>query len=319
MINHPSNPFSDLGCVFSKKIIVTYHTVGDNFCEINLELIFILTTSIFSSIITSILVNFGSSPPLFINGALCLIASLVIPKYQEIFVSASLAGLSNNETIINVGYAFILGIITSFIFICFKTFLIGIGGRLGLIAYISSITNCFIIFLTHRNYEFPCFKLENYKILDTYIYIFGPLIGGLSSTLVHFHYELTLRNKNKLTAACNVICISCLLLNLFNKDLLYKFFNVPNTYGAIFQFFVHHSPLASTVSYNHIDLQPKKADKLFFYHFFFIGYICGWIYISILGLECIGGKDGLIAFLGCYTYVNIIKALKYFIKDEDEK
>jgi hypothetical protein len=222
-----------------------------------------------------------------------------------------MAGVSNFQYISHIGFAFLLTAFLFIIFILFRQTFIGYGGRLGLIAYIANLLTCIVILLTNRNYMFPSFKPDNYQILDTYIYIFGPLLGGTSCAMVYFTFEFLIKNKNKLTAA-TLVSFGCLqLFILFNDKIGHAYENVPSTCGGIFQFFVHHSPFSGTVSSFLLKFYDDKDTSNNPYHYFAIGFLCGWIFIALLGLDNIGGKDGFIAFAGCFLYINLRRFFKW--------
>ena len=263
-------------------------------------------SSLMGVILTFYIWNFANLNNIMVCEALVLMMSLLFPnKHDDIFFSAALGGLTPKRFLPNPGYVFLLAIFVFIIFNLSKKIFVGFGGKYGTIAFFSNLLACFFAYLG-ENDEYPFYDSTYYKALDIYIYIFGPLVCGASCTLCYVYYHYF--NVRQIHVATNINgLLDSLLLLLIKDGPQYDGVKFVFSYGEIYTYFAQIGLLAALFKQDFVKQLPIKGHIM--QNFFLIGYLAGWIYISVYGFFNVGGKNGFMAFLSCNVYIRSLRII----------
>lgn len=260
--------------------------------------------SILGVILTFYIWNFSDMNNILVCEALILIFSLLFPgKHDDTFFSAALAGLTAKRYLPNPGFVFLLAIFVFLIFNSVKKILIGFGGKLGTIAFFSNLLACFFAYLGESD-EYPFYDHNYYEVLDVYIYVFGPLVCGVSCLLAYIYHNYFHLTKN---VALNVNgLLDCLVLLLIDTIPNYadgKRFSL--SYGEIYCYFAQIGLLVALMKEE--NFSKVRFRGCIFHHYFLVALLAGWIYIGVYGFFSVGGKNGFMAFISSNIYIRTIR------------
>ena len=263
-------------------------------------------SSLLGCILTFYIWNYGNMDVILVNESLILIFSLLFPnKHDDMFFSAALAGMSSKYLLPNPGFVFLLATFVFIIFGLIKKIFVGYGGKYGTIGFFGNLLAVFCSYL-NQDCEYPLYDFEYYKMLNWKIYVFGPLVCGVSGFLCYIYHKYFGLTKH---VACTVNgLLDSLLLLLIQERPEYDGLSFSLTYGEIFNFFQHIGLLAglnneAMVSSSNLTDKKEILGK----HFFFIGFLAGWIYIAVMPFFIVGGKNGLMAFLASNIYIRSLR------------
>lgn len=271
-----------------------------------------LLSGLVGCVLTFYIWNFTKMNNILVSEALTLLFTLMFPSHHDdIFFSASLAGLTNKVFLPNAGFVFLLGFFDFCIFNAVSKVFLVFGGKLGTIAFFSNLLACFFAYLSQMDKDYPFEDYRYYEVLDVYIYIFGPLVCATSCYLSYIYFNYF--NISKYVAVnVNGVLNSFLLLLIDTPPIDDSGQNFPLTYGAIFNYFSQIGLLAT--------LMKEEVFKDFsikgyiFHHYFLVGYLAGWINISIYGFFNVGGKNGFMAFLSSNLYIRTLWVMARIMK-----
>lgn len=260
-----------------------------------------LLSCLLGCVLTFYIWNYTKINNLLVSETLTLLFSLMFPnQHDDIFFSASLAGLTNKIYLPNAGFVFLLSFLDFFIFNASKNILNGFGGKFGTIGFISNLIACFFAYLNQQNQDYPFENLKYYEILDVYFYVFGPLICGVScylSYIYHNYFNLSKFVGLNVNGVINSFLL--LLINIYPLDYLGNSFVL--NYGEVLNYFSQIGLLAALMKQ---DIFKEFSFKTFIsHHYFFVGYLAGWLNISIFPYFNVGGKNGFVAFVTSNFYI----------------
>ena len=157
--------------------------------------------------------------------------------------------------------------------------------------------------------DYPVYDFDFYRMLNWRIFVFGPIVTGISSLLSYVYYNYF--NLTKIVASTVNGVLNSLLLLLIQERPEFNGVFFYMTYGELYSYFEHIGLLASlTKDELLIKSQKKEKKEHLGLHFFLIGYLAGWIYIAVMPFLNLGGKNGFMAFLGNNIYVRIMRLFK---------
>jgi hypothetical protein len=258
--------------------------------------------------------KYGLINPISLSGIFTLIICITVPpKYISFFLCSCLSSVMDNKILTNMGFILISAFFIVLQFRLILKYLPTIGGIPGLFAFVANLLNILIQWLISLSgiYEFNVnsflYNLDEYSHLNVYIYVFGPIftvVGCLGVHLVSERISKFIILSNKVMAYCIVTAFCSLFLTTFRVNYHSDNYGNPIFYGNIFAGFCNIGGLAG------LTVKSKFYEYIkgyYFYHYVILGYICGWINISIIGFAVIGGKQGVIAFIGNFIYVYIFR------------
>ena len=260
--------------------------------------------SLLGCVLTFYLWNYNDLNNILVNECLVLLYSLLFPfKHDDMFFSSALAGISPKKYLPNPGWVFLLATFVFLIFVGTKRIFVGYGGKYGTMGFFGNLLVVLFAYL-NNDCDYPVYDFDFYKMLNWRIYVFGPVVTGISCLLSYVYYNYFNLTKH-VAANVNGVLNSLLLLLIhekpgFNGNLFYM------TYGEIYNDFEQIGLLASLTKDEYLIKSEKKNEKEHLgLHYFIIGYLAGWIYIAVMPFLNLGGKNGFMAFLGNNVYVRI--------------
>ena len=288
---------------------------NDKDIKILIDKIFQFFISLFGIIFSFSISNYGKMNNVIVSSATALVASLILPKHDDLYLSGSLGGMSSNTVLINYGFVIFCGFLIFFIFNRFPNVLPGLGGRLGTIAFISNCLTSLLIYLISLSnvyeYNYPLLIMNKYRKIDVYVLVFFPIFSSISAILSYIVFEYILIRKNMVTASTLIALAISLLLTIFNTPLKYDDTS-PSNYGELFSNSVHVGTLLAFTKMEKFS-QFNYLGNYNFYHFLISGYISGWVGIALIGVFIFGGKNGFTAFIGCNIYIRILQFIFWII------
>ena len=164
----------------------------------------ILSTTIGSIITYFLNFNLGGGP-FIASGLVGLISAKIFPKFSSCIYAASFASMSSLGVLPNISLSGICGLITGLLYIFTQKLFLGVGGKLGAIAFFSVLI---VNFFRTPIY----FSLTSLSLLDGLYLIFACGLGaGLT-------YYISLRfNQNSVFSSSLVVLVTALIGNIFLK------------------------------------------------------------------------------------------------------
>ena len=261
--------------------------------------------------------KYGLINPITLTGIFTLIICITVPpKYISFFLCSCLSSVMDYRILSNMGFIFISAFFIVLQFRLIVKYLPTIGGIPGLVAFVANLLNILIQWLISLSgiYEFNVnsflYNLDEYAHVNIYIFIFGPIfsvVGCLGVHLVSERINKFILLSNRVMAFCIVTAFCSLILTTFRVN--YHFDKEGNAifYGYIFAGFCNIGGLAG------LTVKAKFYEYIkgyYFHHYVILGFFCGWINISIIGFGLVGGRHGVIAFIGNFIYVYIFRIFK---------
>ena len=265
--------------------------------------------SLLGCILTFYLWNYNNLNNILVSECLVLLYSLLFPfKHDDMFFSSSLAGLTSKKYLPNPGWVFLLATFVFLNLVGTKKIFVGYGGKYGTLGFFGNLLALLFAYL-NNDCDYPVYDFDFYRMLNWRIYVFGPVVTGISSLLSYVYYNYF--NLTKIVAANVNGVLNSLLLLLIHERPEFNGVHFYMTYGELYSYFEHIGLLASLTKDELLIKSQKKGKKEHLgLHFFLIGYLAGWIYIAVMPFLNVGGKNGFMAFIGNNIYVRITKLLK---------
>lgn len=303
-----------------------------------------LIASIVGTTLVYLISNVSSLNPVLVCSVLAFSSSLIIPNdYILLLFAGFLTGITPVFTFPNIAFNFISG---SFIFLfsfLFEKYFLGIGGKPGLIAFLSNIITILITYLISLSkvFEFDVYRLfyvpDYYYNLNYTVYCFAPLFTSLAAYFVHLVNDHLILNKklHRITSYSIVATSGSLVLLTFttlyfyydsiligtnslgkynNETLLNSNITELNTNQVVTyvnkvlfgNFYLNFWHIGCLTGLNIKSKYAVKINKFYFMHYLLAGYFAGWLQIGLIGVIIFGGKHGIIAFVANLIYIKSI-------------
>lgn len=231
------------------------------------ERVKLILSAICAAVLTYFLnINLGFGP--FIASALVgLIAAKVFPRFSPAMYAASFASMSSPQILPNISLSGIIGLTTGLLYVFTLKIFIGLGGKLGAIAFFSVLPISLLsssLYLSHF-----------LTYLEGLSLIFGSCLGALLT------YYITIRFKQNPVFSSSIVVLSAaLILNFFLR------FN---------------NNLVSAITCGSYAGMSSKEIIRNYRGMLFIGLLSGIIlFLTWPFFYGVGGRLGLIAFLAVF-------------------
>jgi hypothetical protein len=263
-----------------KLEIINYKKILHKKIELNKEDIFIFIFVVYSGITTYYLHHLLNFNSVLASGMVGFVGSIIYKRFAApIFCGSFIAMASENLPTISRGII-IASVLGGIIYILIKDLFDGYGGKLGAIAFISSILTAIIL---------------NFPILSSFILDFEKniliILYAILGAIITYHLNTKL-NYGPIIASAIVGIFSGFFLPLIHGA-------IGLTYAAL----MYCGSFAGMSSKNEI------SNK---YYILISGIICGFVFIfSTPFIDWAGGKLGAIAF----GSILCVKGLQEFIKN----
>jgi hypothetical protein len=230
----------------------------------------------------------------------------------------------DSTAIVHMGFILFTGFIITLFYLLIPNFLQGIGGRPGTIAFLSNLTTLTLEYLINltKIYQFDIpkflFQIDQYKILNNYIFVIAPILTAISSFLVHYIADVRddiLKITHRIFAYGIVTLLGTQIILCFSDFNNFTSGSINISYAAYFANFWHIGTLCGLSIKSRFYFNYIKGYC--FYHYLIVGYFAGWLGIGLCGIVVIGGKHGFVAFLAGNIYIWSLKLI-YYLFDNDE-
>ena len=258
---------------------------------------------------------------------LTLLMDSLFPKFGVAFLTGAFASVMNPDTLNNPGFLVLSGFFSFIIFLLTKKLFIDIGGRTGAFAYIGNCLTFLIVYLGSHGgaYEYDpniyLIDYDYYSSLNVYIFVFGPLISIIASLLVDLvalRWKDLVNITNRLLPYALVTCFGCMGLLLITTEYRKLSSGKIETYGEMFINFLNIGTISGITGRSRF--LKGKSYFYYFYNYAGISLFSSFIGLGGLGIMRVGGKHGIVAFLGNALVMYIRDLLfRKINNDEDEK
>ncbi len=230
------------------------------------EKVILILSTILASVLTYLLSIRFHLGPFIASGLVGLISTKVLKKFSSPMYAASFASMSSSEVLPSVPSSGVAGLITGILYILTQKVFVGIGGKLGAIAFLSVL----IISLFVSEVQFS----QNLTYLEGLYLILGSSLGAVLT------YSVSTRFKQNPVFSSSIVVLTAALIS--NISLRYD-----NLVAAI-----------TCGTYAGMSSEEVIGDLK---RMFFIGGLAGIIlFLSWPLFSGVGGKLGLIAFLAIF-------------------
>jgi len=229
----------------------------------------------------------------------------MFPKLGVAFLTGAFASVMNPETLQNPGFLVLSGFFSFILYLLTKKLFLDIGGRPGTLAYLGNSLTFLIIYLgsLSGNYEYKTSIIlidhDYYKSLNVFVYIFGPLISVVAAILVDlialFNKDLILKT-NRLLPYAMVTCLGCMLLLMIKIEYRQLSSGKIETYGELFINYLNIGTISGITGRSRF--LSGRNYAYYFFNYVFICLFCAFIGLGTMGILRVGGKHGIVSFLG---------------------
>ncbi len=235
-------------------------------------------------LLTYELVNFFQLSSVLVSSGLGLLGFLFFKKYSVAFYCGTFAGMMS-PLLFSRWEIIVLAIFCSLLYIVIKTALIGFGGRLGTIAFISSVV---IGLIFQKN------GLEISYSINFYLVLIFSISGSFISYYLHNTFNLS-----SVFASAFPSFIVVVLLEIFAFEMI--------IYSVVFF-------TASFIGMSNNKIIPNALNLLF------VGVILSIIFFAFYNLfNGFGGKMGFMALISIIIYFGLTNLWKDIFKNKKIK
>ena len=235
-------------------------------------------------LLTYELVNLFQLSSVLVSSGLGLLGFLIFKKYSVAFYCGTFAGMMS-PLLFGRGEIIVLAIFCSLLYIVIKTALSGFGGRLGTIAFISSVVTGLIF---QKN------GLETSYSINFYLVLTFSVSGSFISYYLHNKFNLS-----SVFASAFPSFIVVVILEVFAIDMI--------IYSVIFF-------TASFIGMSDNKVIPNAQNSLF------VGVILSIIFFVFYNLfNGFGGKMGFMALISIIIYLGLTNLWKDVFKNKKIK
>lgn len=162
----------------------------------------ILSTT-FASVLTYFLnINLGLGP-FIASGLVGLVASKVFPKFSPAIYAASFASMSGLQVLPRLSLSGIAGLLTGILYISTQKIFVGLGGKLGAIAFFSVLITSLFVGL-------GIYLSDTLQFLESLLLILGSCLGAALT------YYISIRFKQEPVFSSSIVVLAAaLILNIF--------------------------------------------------------------------------------------------------------
>jgi len=232
------------------------------------EKVILILSTILASVLTYLLNIRFHLGPFIASGLVGLVSTKVLKRFSPSMYAASFASMSSSKVLPSVASSGVAGLITGILYISTQKIFVGIGGKLGAIAFLSVlITSSFVSEVRIS---------QNLAYLEGLYLVLGSSLGAVLT------YSVSTRFKQNPVFSSSIVVLTAALIS--NISLRYDNLVAAITCGTY-----------AGMSSRSVIRDSKRM--------LFVGSLAGVIlFLSWPLFSGVGGKLGLIAFLAVFLY-----------------
>jgi len=222
-----------------------------------------------------------------------VMAHTLSPRYAPIAFGAAFAGMSTTTVVPEAYWTLLLGTFNFIIYALFDRIKLfaGYGGRLGTMAWISSVLIVPALYWLIPDYQHTFWTPARYSTLDITFCSYAMVVCVLASLITIVCRRLIEPMALPVPSAAIVALVACFVL-------------LPINYYRTHELLIFHC-IGMSVGMSSPDILP------YYLEYIILGFVSGLMGFGAYGLSTgeTGGKAGFIAFLAIVFYVKVVKFL----------